>query len=174
MIVKDRLGSSVFGTDDETIERVVLGLLEERQWSLVTAESATAGMIAARITSVPGASRFFRGGVVVYATDLKSSLLDVPMEVLEDGVVGEATALFMAEGAAERLGADVAVAVTGSAGPDPQEREIGTMVIAVHTPEGSGVRVLRLPGDRERIRTYATTAALHLVRLAVVGEWWDR
>jgi nicotinamide-nucleotide amidase len=80
----------------------------------------------------------------------------------------------MAEGAADRMQADVAVAVTGSAGPDPQEREIGTMIIGVHTPDGSGTRVLRLPGDRERIRTYATTAALHLLRLAIVGEWWDR
>ncbi len=173
-IVRERLGASVFGADDETIEQVVLDLLERRGWTLATAESATAGMIAARITSVPGASNVFRGSAVVYATDLKESLLDVPREVLDEGVVSEATALFMAEGAAGRLGADVAVAVTGSAGPDPQELAAGTMVIAVHTPEGSGSRVLTLPGDRERVRTYATTAALQLVRLAVVGEWWAR
>ncbi len=171
--IRERLGASVFGVDDETIERVILGLLEERQWTMATAESATAGMIAARMTSVPGASRVFRGGVVVYATDLKASLLDVPQEILDEGVVSEATALFMAEGAAARLQADVALAVTGSAGPDPQERAAGTMVIAVHTPEGSRARVMRLPGDRERVRTYATTAALHLVRLALVGEWWE-
>lgn len=173
-IVRERLGASIFGADDATIEQVVLDALVDRGWTFGTAESATAGMIAARIASVPGASKVFRGGAVVYATDLKQSLLDVPEEVLAEGVVSEATALFMAEGAAERLGADVVVAVTGSAGPDPQEQEVGTMVIAVHTPDGSGSRVLRLPGDRERIRTYATTAALHLVRLAVVGEWWDR
>jgi nicotinamide-nucleotide amidase len=173
-IVRGRLGAAVFGVDEETIEQVVLTLLAERGWTLATAESATAGLIAARITSVPGASEIFRGGAVVYATDLKASMLDVPQEVLDEGVVSEATALFMAEGAADRLQADVAVAVTGSAGPDPQEREIGTMIIGVHTPDGSGARVLRLPGDRERIRTYAATAALHLLRLAVVGEWWDR
>jgi nicotinamide-nucleotide amidase len=173
-IVRDRLGTSVFGVDEETIEQVVLTLLAERGWTLATAESATAGLIAARITSVPGASEIFRGGAVVYATDLKASMLDVPQEVLDEGVVSEATALFMAEGAAGRLQASVAVAVTGSAGPDPQEREIGTMIIGVHTPDGSGARVLRLPGDRERIRTYAATAALHLLRLAIVGEWWDR
>lgn len=172
--VRERLGSSVFGADEATIEQIVLDLLVEKGWTIGTAESATAGLIAARIASVPGASAVFRGGAVVYATDLKESLLDVPAEVLEEGVVSEATALFMAEGAADRLGADVVVAVTGSAGPDPQEREVGTMIIAVHTPEGSGVRVLRLPGDRERIRTYTTTAALHLVRLAVQGEWWER
>lgn len=173
-IVRERLGASVFGVDDETIEKVVLGLLLERGWTLATAESATAGMIAARIASVPGASQGFRGGAVVYATDLKASILDVPQEVLDEGVVSEATALFMAEGAASRFRADVAVAVTGSAGPDPQERAVGTMIIAVHTPEGSGSRIMRLPGDRERIRTYAATAALHLVRLAIVGEWWER
>ena len=173
-IVRDRLGSSVFGADEETIEQVVLTRLAERGWTLATAESATAGLIAARITAIPGASEIFRGGAVVYATDLKASMLDVPQEVLDEGVVSEATALFMAEGAAGRLQADVAVAVTGSAGPNPQEREIGTMIIGVHTPDGSGTRVLRLPGDRERIRTYAATAALHLLRLAIVGEWWDR
>jgi nicotinamide-nucleotide amidase len=172
--VRDRLGASIFGVDEATIEQVVLDLLAERQWTLATAESATAGLIAARITSVPGASAVFRGGAVVYATDLKTSMLDVPAEVLAEGVVGETTALFMAEGAAARLGADVAVAVTGSAGPDAQDRPVGTMVIAVHTPEGSGTRVLNLPGDRERVRTYTTTAALQLTRLALLGEWWTR
>ncbi|RZV43277.1 MAG: damage-inducible protein CinA, partial [Acidimicrobiia bacterium] len=65
------------------------------------------------------------------------------------------------------------VAVTGSAGPDPQEREVGTMVVAVATPDDARARTFRMPGDRERVRTYTTTAALHLVRLAVTGEWWD-
>lgn len=172
--IRRRLGASVFGADEETIERVVLALLEERGWTLATAESATAGLVSARIASVPGASRVFRGGIVAYATDVKSSVLNVPREVLAEGVVGEATALFMAEGAADRLEADVAVSITGSAGPDPQERPVGTMVIGVVTPDGSGVRVLRMPGDRERIRTYTATAALHLLRLGLVGEWWER
>ena len=172
--IRRRLGSSVFGSDEETIERVVLNLLAEKGWTLATAESATAGLVAARLASVPGASRVFRGGVIAYATDVKSSVLDVPREVLAEGVVSEATALFMAEGAAERLRADVAVSVTGSAGPDPQERPVGTMVIGVTTPAGSGARVMRMPGDRERIRTYTATAALHLLRLGLVGEWWER
>ncbi|HEY5578832.1 MAG TPA: CinA family protein, partial [Acidimicrobiia bacterium] len=70
------------------------------------------------------------------------------------------------------VGADVAVAVTGSAGPDQLERPTGTMVVAVRTPEGLRARTLRLPGDRERVRAYATTSALHLTRLAVEGAWW--
>jgi nicotinamide-nucleotide amidase len=171
--VKERLGSYVFGIDDDTIERVILGLLDERGWSIATAESATGGQIAARLTAVPGASATFRGGVVAYHEDVKRSLLRVPADVIEDqGVVSEATACAMAEGAAHALGADVAVAVTGSAGPDPQERSVGTMIVAVRTPHDIRARTMVLPGDRERVRTYTTTAALHLARLAIEGTWW--
>ena len=87
--------------------------------------------------------------------------------------MSEPVAIAMAEGAASRLGADVAVSVTGSAGPDPQDRPVGTMVIAVRTPEKTMARTVSLPGDRERIRTYTTTGALHLLRLAMTGEWWQ-
>ncbi len=167
--VRRRLGPRVFGADDETVEAVLLGLLRRRGWSLGTAESATGGMVAARITSVPGASDVFVGSVVAYSTGVKEELLGVDAS---GGVVSEDAALSMAEGAARRLGADVAIAVTGSAGPDPQERAVGTMIAAVRTPDGARARTLRLPGDRERVRTYATTSALHLARLAVSGEWW--
>lgn len=171
--VRARLGSSVFGVDDETIGSVLAGLLNERGWTLGTAESATAGMVAAGITNLAGSSAFFRGGVVAYATDLKVGLLGVPPDVIEQyGVVSEPTAVAMAQGAAELLGVDVAVSVTGSAGPDPQERAVGTIVIGVRTPEGASARTLTLPGDRERVRTYATNAALHLTRLAIQGHWW--
>ncbi len=167
--VRRRLGPRVFGADDETVESVLLGLLRQRGWSLATAESATGGMVAARITSVPGASDVFVGSVVAYAPDVKEELLGADVA---GGVVSEEVALAMARGASDRLDADVVVAVTGSAGPDPQEREVGTMIVAVQTPEGARARALRLPGDRERVRTYATTSALHLARLAVAGEWW--
>jgi nicotinamide-nucleotide amidase len=70
------------------------------------------------------------------------------------------------------LAVDVAVAVTGSAGPEPAEQSVGTMIVGVATPEASRARTIRFPGDRERVRTYASTAALHLCRLAVAGEWW--
>jgi nicotinamide-nucleotide amidase len=169
--VRSRLGT-VFGVDDETLERLIFDALEQRGWTIGTAESATGGMIAARLTAVPGASQFVRGGVVSYATGVKQAVLGVPAETLEESVVSEGTALAMAAGAREVLGADVGVAVTGSAGPDPQEREVGTMVIAVATPEDARARTFRMPGDRERVRTYTVTAALHLVRLAVTGEWW--
>ncbi len=173
--VRHRLGVRIFGSDGETIEAVVLRLLDERGWHLATAESATGGLIAARITAVPGASGQFVGSVVSYATELKRRLLEVPEDILvETGVVSEETAMAMAVGAARLLGAEVAVSVTGSAGPDEQEHSAGTMVIGVHTPEGTAARTFRLPGDRERVRTYAGTAALQLVRLAVEGSWWRR
>ncbi|MBT8217403.1 MAG: competence/damage-inducible protein A [Acidimicrobiia bacterium] len=169
--VRSRL-QSVFGADDDTIEQIIFDGLAARGWSIGTAESATGGMIIARLTSVPGASNYVRGSVVSYATGVKQALLGVSDEAIEDGVVSEATALAMADGGRAALGADVVVAVTGSAGPDPQEQDVGTMVVAVATPERSQARTFRMPGDRERVRTYTTTAALHLVRLALADEWW--
>jgi len=170
--VRERLGARVFGVDDDTIEKVLARLLGERHWFIGTAESVTGGMVASRLASSPGASTYYRGSVVAYAPDLKASVLGVPDESIEAGVVTEETAKAMAVGAAERLGVDVAVATTGEAGPDPAERPVGTLVIAVRTPEAVRTHTLWMPGDRERIRTYAATAALHLARLAIVGEWW--
>jgi nicotinamide-nucleotide amidase len=171
-MVRERLGSAVFGADDDTVEKVVLDLVESRGWTLGTAESATGGLIAARLTSVPGSSRVFRGGVVTYATDLKRGMLGVTEDALRHGVVSEPVAAQMASGARRALAVDVAVSVTGSAGPDPQDAAVGTMVVAVATPDRVAARTLRLPGDRERVRTYSSTAGLHLLRLAVEGTWW--
>ncbi len=172
-LVCERLGSSVFGFDDDTIETVLLRLLGERSWTLGSAESATGGLVAARITSVPGASAVFRGSVVAYDIGVKQALLGVDDEAVAAGVVSEAMAVSMARGARDVIGVDVAVAVTGAAGPEPHDAPPGTMVIGVATPEGARARTLRLPGDRERVRTYATTSALHLVRLAITGAWWE-
>jgi nicotinamide-nucleotide amidase len=171
--IRERLGKRIFGADDDTVEVVILRMLEERGWTLGTAESATGGLVAGRITSVPGASRVFRGSIVSYATEVKKSLLAVPGDlVAEHGVVSEPVAVAMANGARERLAADVIVAVTGSAGPYPQERPVGTVVISVVTPESSTVRTLNLPGDRERVRTFASTAALQLLRMSLQGVDW--
>jgi len=172
--VRDRLGKLIFGTDDETIEKIVLGLARERGWSLAAAESATGGMVASRITAVPGASEVFRGAIVAYQEDVKRMNLGVTANLIaEHGVVSEPVAIAMADGVAAALVADVAISVTGSAGPDPQEQPVGTMVIGVRTPEKTMARTVTLPGDRERVRTYTTTGALHLARLAMSGEWWQ-
>lgn len=168
--VMGRLGTTVFGLDGEMIEEVLARHLLDRSWTVGTAESVTGGMVATRLTSLPGSSRYFRGAIVAYAEDLKTRLLTV--EDLEAGLVSESTALAMAAGARRALSADVGVALTGSAGPDPLEQTPGTAVVAVETPEGQSARTLRFPGDRERVRTYASTAALHLTRLAITGTWW--
>jgi nicotinamide-nucleotide amidase len=171
--VRRRLGRWVFAVGDETVEHIVLRLCRERGWTLGTAESATGGMVAERLTSVSGASEVFVGAVVAYTPALKAALLGVPVEVMEEeGVVSEATALAMAEGGADRLGADVVVAVTGSAGPGAGGAPVGTMVVAVRTPEGAAARTFHMPADRERARTLTTTGALHGVRRALTGEWW--
>lgn len=170
-VVRDRIGDRIFGADDDTIERVIRTLLESRGWTIGTAESATGGLVGRRLTSLPGASATFRGSVVAYASDLKSSILGVPPETIDShGVVSEATAEAMAAGARRVLGIDVAVAVTGSAGPEPLEKPVGTMIVAVTTPDASTVRTLHLPGDRERVRAYTATAALHLVRRAILDS----
>jgi nicotinamide-nucleotide amidase len=171
--VRRRMGAKVFGADEDTIEQVIIDLLAERGWTLGTAESATGGMISARITNVPGASAVFRGAVVAYATDIKHGVLGVADHLIEEhGVVSEEVACVMAAHAADVLGVDVVISVTGSAGPDPQEHAAGTMIVGIHTPDQVMAKTLFMPGDRERVRAYTTTAALHLTRLALTGVWW--
>jgi len=171
--VRSRLGDRVYGSDADTIEVVVHRMLRERGWTIGTAESVTGGMIAERITSVPGASDVFRGSVVAYHEDAKTDLLGVaPDLIAESGVVSEPVAIAMAQGAAELLDVDVAIAITGSAGPDPQDQSVGTVVIAVRTPETTRVKTMRRPGGREQVRMSATTAALHLTRLLLEGVRW--
>lgn len=169
--VRSRLVDVLFGADDDIIEKVLFGLLRDRGWRIGTAESMTGGMVASRLTDLPGSSEFFRGGLVAYDPELKARLLGVSST---EHVVDADTAIEMADGARRLLEVDVAVAVTGSAGPDPLEKPAGTAVIAVATPEGTRARELKFSGDRERVRAYATTAALHLTRLALVGVWWPR
>lgn len=168
-IVRDRLGEAVFGVDDETVERRVHDLLGERGWTVAVAESITAGLVLHRLTNPPGASTVVRGGMVVYQTATKLDPLGVdPATIEAHGVVSEPTAAEMARLVAERMGASVGVALTGAAGPDPLDGvDPGTVVVAVHTPEGDRVRTIRLPGDRERVRRYSATAALHLLRRAL-------
>jgi nicotinamide-nucleotide amidase len=169
MEVRARLGESVFGADGETIERVLLDMLAERSYTIGTAESVTGGMVTARLTDLPGSSAVVKGGIIAYDSKLKQELLGVD-DISR--VVEEATAIRMADGARELLGVDVAVSLTGSAGPTPLEKPPGTVVIGVATPDDTRAREMRYVGDRERVRVYATTAALHLVRLALLGRWW--
>ena len=164
--VRAALGAAVVGVDDETLEAVVGRLLLARGWTLGAAESLTGGALGSRISSSAGASEYFRGSIVSYATEVKEDLLGVPGWVLEEhGPVSEPVARVMAQGARDRLKADVAVALTGVAGPTEQGRPVGTVVIGVAGPLGEVVREVRLPGDRNTVRTLAVAAGLNLVRL---------
>jgi len=169
------LGDGVFGEGGETtLESVVAGLLAEGGWTLATAESCTGGLLAERLTRVPGVSAVFVGGVVVYANELKRSLLDVPPELLERaGAVSEAVARAMATGVCRRLGSDIGVSVTGIAGPDggSEEKPVGTVHIAVAGPGDEPVehRIARFPGNRERIRLFASQMALEMLRRRLVA-----
>jgi nicotinamide-nucleotide amidase len=156
------VGPDLFGVDGETMESAVGRLLVERGWDLALAESLTGGLVASRIVDVPGASAWFRGCVVSYASEVKWDLLHVP----EGPVVGQGAARAMAEGARRALGADVGLALTGVAGPGEQEGQpVGTVFVGVVLPGQPAEAVdLRVPGDRARVRQYATISALDLLR----------
>ena len=159
--IRDELGDLVFGTDDDTIESVVLGRLRERGWSLGCAESVTGGLVGARLTAIPGASEVFRGSIVSYATEVKQRVLDVP----PGPVVSEIAALAMAEGARRVLGCDVALALTGVAGPDEQDgMPVGTLCVALVWPDGAESRTFRLPGQREQMRQFSVINSLDWLR----------
>jgi PncC family amidohydrolase len=161
-IVRDLIGDIVFGVDEETMEHAVAGLLRSRGLTLAVAESLTGGLVASRLVDVPGASDWFRGGVVSYASDVKYRVLDVP----EGPVVSAEAAAAMATGVRALLGADVGLAVTGVAGPDSQEGQPpGTVFMAVALPDRDAVTVVAgLPGDRARVRQFACISLLDLLR----------
>lgn len=148
--------------------------LRGRGWTLATAESLTAGLLAATVADVPGASAVLRGGLIVYATQLKHDLAGVPHEILSrHGAVSAETARALALGAARRCGAEVGVGLTGVAGPDPQEgMPVGTVHIGVTVPGREPWSVpLALTGDRSGIRRAACTAALDLIVASTTGEY---
>ncbi len=161
------LGRYLFAEDERTVQEIVLELCRSRGITLGTAESCTGGLVAARVTSVPGSSDVFVGGVVAYSNEVKQRELDVPAETLErHGAVSAETVAAMAEGARMRLGADVAVAVTGVAGPGggTDEKPVGLVFFHVAGPDGSEALRFELPGSRDWIRSRSAVAALHLVR----------
>jgi nicotinamide-nucleotide amidase len=165
--LRERAGRYLFAEDERPVEELVLGACRKRGWTLATAESSTGGLVAARLTSVPGSSDVFLGAVVAYANVVKAQELDVPVDVLErHGAVSAEAAAAMAAGARARLGADVAVAVTGIAGPGggSDEKPVGLVYLNAQSPEGGSARELNLPGTREAVRGRATAAALHLMR----------
>lgn len=165
-------GDKIYGADLSSLEEAVLALLKEKGLTMGSAESCTGGLIAKRMTDLPGSSAVFRGGVVSYATEVKHTVLGVPEELLEQyGAVSEPVARAMAEGARGGLGCDLAVSTTGVAGPDSDERgnPVGLVYVALATPEGTHVRKLHAGTGRERVRTAAAHNAFDLVRRYCAG-----
>jgi nicotinamide-nucleotide amidase len=166
--LRERFGRAVFSEGPATLEELVLEVLRGQGRTLATAESCTAGLVAARLGSIAGASDVLLGGLVTYSNELKQELLGVPAALLaEFGAVSAECARAMAEGARRATGADVAVSVTGIAGPGGGTPEKPVGLVFFHVAADGAERALerRFPGPRENVRDWSATAALHLVRL---------
>ena len=165
--LEDELGDAVFSSSGESLEQIVGYYLQMRNLKLAVAESCTGGMVAERITSVAGSSRYFLGGAVVYSNDLKTLFADVPPLMIEaHGAVSKEVALALADNIREICNADIGVGVTGIAGPGggTEEKPVGLVYVAVTDGRKQEVVQRRFPGDRERIRRWASQQALDLVR----------
>jgi len=165
--LEDELGDAVFSSAGESLEEIVGYYLQMRNAKLAVAESCTGGMIAERITSVAGSSRYFLGGAVVYSNDLKTLFADIPPLMIEShGAVSKEVALALAENIRDICNADIGVGVTGVAGPGggTEEKPVGLVYVAVTNGQKQEVVQRRFPGDRERVRRWASQQALDLVR----------
>ena len=170
--IRTRLGTAVYGVDDETMEVALGQALLVAGATVAIAESCTGGLIASRITDVPGASRYFLAGYVTYSNEAKTDLLGVSPELLEaHGAVSEACAAAMAEGARRRSGADYAAAVTGIAGPGggSAEKPVGTVYLGVSDAEGTSVVHNFWPGSRAQFKQRVSQITLDLLRRRVIG-----
>jgi len=166
-LIEDELGDAVYSAKGETLEQIVGYYLQMRNATLAVAESCTGGLIAERITNVPGSSRYFLGGAVVYSNELKTKFAGVPAGVIaKRGAVSSEVAAALAEGIRDRTGATIGLAVTGVAGPGggTPEKPVGLVYLAVAGEHGTEVVERKFPGDRQRIRSFAAQHALDLVR----------
>jgi nicotinamide-nucleotide amidase len=170
-IIRSTLGSSVFSAADETLEEVIVKLLVERNQTLAVAESCTGGLLANRVTNVPGASEVFLAGYVSYANQAKINMLDVDSHLIEKyGAVSEQVALALAENARRCAGSDYALATTGIAGPGggSPEKPVGTVYVALAGSGETIAKKLFFPTDRETFKQIATQAALELLRRRLI------
>jgi nicotinamide-nucleotide amidase len=170
--IRKLLPGRIFSEDGRELPEVVATLLVERGLTLAIAESCTGGLLASRVTAVPGASRFFERGYVTYTNRAKQELLGVEPALFESvGAVSEEVARAMARGARERAKSAIGIGITGVAGPDggTPEKPVGLVFVAVSGPAGERVRRLLFPGDRERVRFQASQAALEMLRRGLLG-----
>jgi len=169
--IEDELGDAIFSRKEETIEQIVSYLLQMRGMTLATAESCTGGLLAERITSLGGSSRYFLGGAVVYSNQLKTQFANVPKTLIDQhGAVSREVAAAMAEGIRKRCLASYGVGITGVAGPGggTEQKPVGLVYIALAGEEGTQVVERNFPGDRKRIRQFSTQQALEMIRRALL------
>jgi nicotinamide-nucleotide amidase len=162
------LGDRIFAHKDVTLEDVVAELLTTNRATISTAESCTGGLLAERLTRIPGSSTYFLGGVVSYSNERKTVWTEVPAELIASkGAVSAEVAIALAEGIRRSVGSTFGVGITGIAGPGggSEEKPVGTVHIALATPTGTKERLVHLPGDREMIRFHASQLALDMVRV---------
>jgi nicotinamide-nucleotide amidase len=161
------LGDRVYSRNGSPLEAVVGEMLRKRHATLAVAESATGGLLGERITSVPGSSDYFAGGFITYSNRMKTELLGVPEQTLEEfGAVSKETAEAMAQGARRRTGAAYAISITGVAGPDAGTEKAPVGMVYIGLADGSGCQVAhrQFLGDRDRIRAFAAQMALDMLR----------
>jgi nicotinamide-nucleotide amidase len=169
--IEDEMGDAIFSRKGETIEQIVSYLLQMRNMTLATAESCTGGMLAERITSVSGSSRYFLGGAVVYSNELKTQFANVPKALIEKhGAVSREVAAAMAEGIRKRCLSSYGVGITGVAGPSggTEQNPVGLVYVALAGEEGTQVVERNFPGDRSRIRQFSSLQALEMIRRALL------
>ena len=165
--IEDELGDCVYSDNGDSLEQIVSYYLQMRNSTLAVAESCTGGLVAERLTSVSGSSRYFIGGAVVYSNELKVQLADVPQDLLDDfGAVSEQVAKALAEGIRKRCRTTLGLGITGVAGPTggTAEKPVGLVFHALASESGTEVIKRNFPGDRARIRWFASQQALDMVR----------
>jgi nicotinamide-nucleotide amidase len=168
--VASEMGDDIFSLNGESLEEVVLLMLGVRRQTLAVAESCTGGWLGQRLTSIPNSSRVFLGGAIAYSDRSKTALADVPSYLIEEhGAVSEAVARSLAEGVRRRTGSSLALSITGIAGPatprgTDANKPLGLVYIALTDGEDTQVKEIHIPGDRERVRLWATQHALEMLR----------
>ncbi len=165
--ITERIGKYIFGYDRDDMAGTIGDILKERHLTLAAAESCTGGLVSKMITDIPGSSSYFLGGVIAYSNDLKMNLLSVPQIILEKyGAVSAECVSYMAEGAAQKLGANIGLAITGIAGPSggTEEKPVGTVFIGLAIPGKTETKEYHFGGDRESNRERAATAAMDMLR----------
>ncbi|MBS1849796.1 MAG: competence/damage-inducible protein A [Acidobacteria bacterium] len=165
--MEEELGDFVFSDNGDSLEQIVAYYLQMREATLAVAESCTGGMLAERLTSLSGSSRYFLGGAVVYSNELKTDFANVPAEFIrKHGAVSRQVAIALAEGIRNRCGSTLGLAITGIAGPTggTEEKPVGLVFHALASDTGTEVVEKKYPGDRQRVRRFATQQALDMVR----------